>query len=279
MTAPLRLALFAALLAAVFGGAAAVGAAVDPDGGTTTSRSRDEGAMAGMHEGDGDAELPGLAGSSGGLRLELATTTAPRPGRVAIAFRLLDDHGMPVRDLDVAHGRKLHLIVVRRDLTHFRHLHPRMSADGTWRAVATLPEAGSYRVFADTTRDGVQRTLGADLQVAGAFAPHAFPAPTDTVRDDHGLTVRRRIEPGGTLAFDVLRGGRVVDDELEDYLGAKGHLVTLRAGDLAYLHTHPEGDRLAFGVHLPGAGSYASWVQFRLRGVVHTAAFTEAVTS
>ena len=32
---------------------------------------------------------------------------------------------------------------------------------------------------------------------------------------------------------------------MEPYLGAKGHLVALREGDLAYLHIHPEGGELA----------------------------------
>ena len=55
--------------------------------------------------------------------------------------------------------------------------------------------------------------------------------------------------------------------------------MTLRVGDLAYLHTHPEGDRLAFDVALPSPGAYRLWVQFRLDGVVRTAAFTQEVSS
>ena len=46
-----------------------------------------------------------------------------------------------------------------------------------------------------------------------------------------------------TLEFTVRRDGRVIDD-LSDYLGAKGHLVALRDGDLAYLHVHPAGDEV-----------------------------------
>ncbi len=81
------------------------------------------------------------------------------------------------------------------------------------------------------------------------------------------------------MAFSVLRDGEVIDEELQRYLGAKGHLVTLRLGDLAYLHTHPDGDRLAFETELPSAGVYRLWVQFQLEGKIHTAAFTQEVTS
>jgi hypothetical protein len=151
-----------------------------------------------------------------------------------------------------------------------------MDADGTWRAEADLSGGGTWRVFADFTTGGEQRTLGADVHVDGDYASRALPAPATTVRDDHGLDVTLRPD-GDSVAFEVRRDGRPVNDELEPYLGAKGHLVTLRAGDLAYLHTHPEGDRLAFGVELPSAGSYRHFVQYQLDGRVHTAAFTREV--
>jgi hypothetical protein len=149
-----------------------------------------------------------------------------------------------------------------------------MAADGTWRAAVDLPEGGTYRVFADVTRSGRQTTLGADLHVAGDFRPRPLPPAAAGARDDRGLDVRLRRD-GSRVAFDVSRDGTVVNDELEPYLGAKGHLVTLRAGDLAYLHTHPDGDRLAFAAELPSAGAYRTWVQFKLDGRVHTAAFTQ----
>ena len=47
-------------------------------------------------------------------------------------------------------------------------------------------------------------------------------------------------EPGqeSELTLSVSRDGRPVTD-LQPYLGAYGHLVVLRDGDLAYLHAHP----------------------------------------
>jgi hypothetical protein len=68
-----------------------------------------------------------------------------------------------------------------------------------------------------------------------------------------------------------------VVDDLQPYLGAKGHLVALREGDLAYLHTHPVGRALRFGVAYPSAGRYRLFVQFRHQDAVHTAAFTRNV--
>ncbi|MEK8109242.1 hypothetical protein NKG94_40115 [Micromonospora sp. M12] len=37
----------------------------------------------------------------------------------------------------------MHLIVVRRDLTGYQHLHPTMAKDGTWSVPLTLAQPGS----------------------------------------------------------------------------------------------------------------------------------------
>jgi hypothetical protein len=40
------------------------------------------------------------------------------------------------------------------------------------------------------------------------------------------------------LSFEVTKGGEAVSD-LEEYLGALGHVVVLREGSLDFLHAHP----------------------------------------
>ena len=75
------------------------------------------------------------------------------------------------------------------------------------------------------------------------------------------------------LEFVVRHDGEVVND-LDDYLGAKGHLVALRDGDLAYLHVHPEEDRLLFETEFPTAGTYRLYLQFDHGGTVRTGELT-----
>jgi hypothetical protein len=89
-------------------------------------------------------------------------------------------------------------------------------------------------------------------------------------------------DDGDGLDFEVLRDGVPVQD-LEPYLGARGHLVALREGDLAFLHVHPdeEGEaqpgHIGFGVEYPSAGRYRLFLQFKHQGVVQTVAFTREV--
>ena len=63
----------------------------------------------------------------------------------------------------------------------------------------------------------------------------------------------------------------------ERYLGAGGHLVALREGDMAFLHVHPTGDGPSFAATFPTPGRYRLVLQFRHDGRVRTVAFTQVV--
>ena len=87
------------------------------------------------------------------------------------------------------------------------------------------------------------------------------------------------VRPGvaSELRFTVTKDGHTI--HTEPYLGAGGHLVALREGDLAFLHVHPDEDRLRFMAEFPTAGTYRLFLQFHTDdGRVHTAAFTQEVT-
>jgi hypothetical protein len=283
-----RLAGFAVVLALVFAGAAFAGSRIDVHPGKPSIEQTAERGMGAM-DADADAHgekmapqpVRGLAVSEKGLTLELARRRAPQGKPFALAFRIADRRGRTVRDFDLEHTKRMHFIVVRRDMTGFQHLHPTANADGTWSVPVALPEAGSYRVFADFGVDGQPYTLADDITVDGSVRSQALPAPTAAVSVD-GLRVA--LTEGATtagreseLAFTVTRGGKPV--AVEDYLGAKGHLVALRQGDLAFLHVHPDENRLKFMATFPTAGTYRLFLQFKTTdGRLHTAAFTQEVT-
>jgi hypothetical protein len=270
-----KLAGFAVVLALVFAGAAFAGSRLDVHPGKTATVKLGMGAM------DAPQPVRGLAVSENGLTLELARRTALQGSPFALAFRIVDGRGQTVRDFDVEHTKRMHFIVVRRDMTGFQHLHPRENADGTWTVGVTLPEAGSYRVFADFSVGEKPYTLADDITVDGAVRSQALPAPTGAVTVD-GLRVALR--EGATkagresqLAFTVTRAGKPV--AIQNYLGAKGHLVALRQGDLAFLHVHPDENRLQFMATFPTAGTYRLFLQFKTTdGRLHTAAFTQEIS-
>jgi hypothetical protein len=276
VSAPVRLAAFGAFLAVIFGGAALAGAAVDPRA-DTESGSHGEGEQK-DHAMTSTRQPPvrGLALAGDDLRLVVEDPDLRRGRDERLRFRVVDRDGATVRDFDVEHERRMHLILVRRDLTGFQHLHPEQDASGVWETTARLDHAGSYRLLADFARGGTSSTLGADLRVDGRADLRALPEPAD-VATTGGYEVRLA-EAGGELRFAITRDGRPV--QVEPYLGAGGHLVALRDGDLAFLHVHPTAARagsIGFETEFPSAGRYRLFLQFKHEGRVQTVAFTRAV--
>ncbi|MEQ4300292.1 hypothetical protein ABNF97_02665 [Plantactinospora sp. B6F1] len=281
MNTATKLGAFALGLVTVFGAAYGTGRLAGPV--HTAEPGRSAHSTGHGTEATGTTELPGgLLVSDRGYTL----TAVPAPAG-EFAFRIVGPDGQPVTDYDVAHDKRMHLIVARRDLSGFRHVHPEMSADGTWRIASPLGGPGSWRVFADFTPSGAEAlTLGLDVAVAGDFHPRPLPAPAPTAEvDGYRVRLDGTLAPGrtGELTLTVSRDGRPVTD-LEPYLGAYGHLVALREGDLAYLHVHPDGapgdgrtpagPGITFFADVPSAGTYRLYLDFRHGGTVRTAEFT-----
>jgi hypothetical protein len=290
MSAAWRIAAFVAGLALLFAAAIVVGGAVDPavdDGSDEPGMESEESAMNGHETMSAEAGgPPGLATAADGYRLVPATGTADAGPQTRYEFTIVGPDGAPVTDFDTEHARRMHMIVVRRDFAGFQHVHPELSADGAWTARIDTALPGTYRVFADFTTGGESMTLATDLSVPGRFQPEPLPTPAARADAGDGYEVTMSSpdpEPGvGTpIEFTISRDGRPIG-AVQPYLGADGHLVVLREGDLAFLHAHPQGEPgghgpVGFEVDYPSAGDYRMFLQFRHRGAVHTAAFTVSV--
>jgi len=284
VSAGVRGAAFAAILVAVFALASLAGSWIDPSVDAAPEHGEED--MGDHDDPHGEdaaaASLPGLASAEAGYRL-IPERTRFDAGSAILRFRIADSAGETVRDFDVEHARPMHLIVVRRDFAGFQHLHPELQADGTWEARADL-SGGVHRAFADFSTGGESLTLATDLFAAGRFDPEPLPAPATIADAGDGYEVEIRTEAphaGETTParFIVSRDGNRLPG-VEPYLGADGHLVALREHDLAFLHTHPEGEPggtgpISFGVSYPTAGNYRLYLQFKHGGEVRTAAFTQ----
>jgi hypothetical protein len=285
MRTPVRLAATALGLAAVLGGGWGVGALVGPVGAAPAAAAHAGGEA---HDGDGGSEaaaaehdLPaGLAVSAEGHTLDLTDDVLPAGDAVPLSFRVLGPDGAPVTAFDTVHEQDLHLVVVRRDLSGYQHVHPELAPDGTWTTTVALTP-GSWRVLADSTptAHGEGLVLGADLAVPGASEPVPLPAPSPAAEvDGYTVTIEGDLVAGqeSEVVVTVARDGVPVTD-LQPYLGARGHLVALRAGDLGYLHVHPtggSGGEVRFAVEVPAAGDHRLFLDFRHGDVVRTAAVT-----
>ncbi|MFE4670522.1 hypothetical protein ACFRI7_37750 [Streptomyces sp. NPDC056716] len=243
------------------------------------------------HSGHGGAQPGGLSVSESGYTLQFDSTILST-GVQTVTFRVTGPDGRPVTGFRPEHEKELHLIAVRRDTTGFQHVHPVMDRKGTWSVEVALAP-GDWRFFADihpAGHDGTM-TLGIDASVAGQYDPRPLPEETRTAQvGAYTVTLDGGLTPGeaSDLTLTVSRDGRPVTD-LQPYLGAYGHLVALRVGDLGYLHVHPEGapgdgttepgPEITFMATAPSGGTYRLYLDFRHDDAVRAAEFTVPATA
>jgi hypothetical protein len=227
-------------------------------------------------------------------RLHIEYTLVPETQRLAadvateFRFRIMQPDSTPLTSFAEIHEKQVHLIVVRRDLTGYWHLHPQADGDGLWTVPLPALEPGDYRVFADFSpaEAGESFTVSADLAVDGDGAARELPAPLARFEiEDYEVGLAGALVPGqpSRLAFSVRHAGQPVTD-LQPYLGAYGHLVAVRAADLAYVHVHPDGSPgdgatapgpdVTFHAHVADTGAYRLFLDFKHGDTVRTAEFT-----
>jgi hypothetical protein len=220
-----------------------------------------------------------------------ASTVAPGNAR-ALSFVITSADATPLTTYAIEQTKPLHLIVVRSDLSGYQHLHPTLGPDNHWHVPVNVTMPGRWRVIADFTPEldgaaGKRIALGTDLTATGSAPNQPFPKPAFTTITD-GYTVIRSVDTltsatPGSVTFTVTKGGSAVTD-ITPYLGAFGHLVAIRASDLAYLHLHPTatasgpdataGPAITFEADIPTGGAHAFYLQFATASGVHTAMFT-----
>lgn len=291
---PLRLSLYGLGLAAAFGAAFALSGALTPEA-AVAERSAATKATHGEPGGHGQSpnstatteSTRGVTLASRGLQLSPVSAPDTRGEAGTLSFSITNAQGAPVVEFTEAHEKELHLIVVRSDGAQFRHVHPTLDEAGTWSLPWNWDAAGSYRVFADFVPSGADEpvTLTRTVDVAGEFTP------TETHHEVREATVSGfdvrlggdlRVGSSSPLTLTVSRDGQPVT-AMQPYLGAFGHLVALREGDLAYLHVHPEGaeptsgeesgPEVVFASEAPTAGRYLLYFDFQVDGQVYSAPF------
>ncbi len=207
---------------------------------------------------------------------------AERPG--VLSFVIEDYRGRPQTGFLTEQTKKMHVYVVRDDLAVFRHVHPEMLRDGTWRGNLTLPEPGRYRVVTefmarDEGGDGDFVMLGEHAVVPGEWDPE--PAGPTGDASDWGVeaTVVGEVRTGSDeqlrISLESPDGGAL---DLGEYLGTDAHLTGFHARTGAVVHMHPLGSpsssgdavELTFHTQLERRGPYVLFLQVSVDGFLHT---------
>jgi hypothetical protein len=263
-----RLAAFALVLLGCFATAYGLGlrygtdAVAEPTG-HDTRHDGDDG-----HQHGAAPQIGAVDGESNGYQLVRVATGG---AETDLRFTVRTPNGDTLTDYPEAHGARLHLVVIRPDLSGFQHLHPDIDAEG----VISIADRfdGAHQFFFDFVAGDTDTALvlGAMVDDEQTVDEVALPPVADQVTVDD-TAVRR---DGLTFTARATTGEAV--DGLQPYLGQPAHLVAVRADDLAYSHLHaaegqPDGVFRFEGELTPG--TYRVFVQFGLDDEVVTAAFT-----
>lgn len=254
--------------------------------------SHPEGSHQAGHQKPGGDEHAGHSGGHGNAMLMVQTDPASVAAGKPTTLKLMihDAGGAVVKDLDVVHEQKVHLIIVRDGLDQFAHVHPAVDAAGNFTVTFTFPTGGTYRLYADhQPAGGKQATATAELKVAGEAppAPSLMPDVPGKVKGD-GLDAQVAIDSakaGGaaTVRFELTDAAGKPLTGLQPYMGAMGHLVVLSNDGKQYVHAHPAEDTPAsrnvvtFQAHFTKAGLYKGWGQFRWKEQVRVVPFVVKV--
>ena len=239
-------------------------------------------------------------------------TTNIKPNQPAkFSYKIKNDRGEILKNYETVHEKIMHFITVRKDLAYFRHLHPEFNeATGEFTVDVIFPEDGPYRVFPDFT-PGVENpqklpvTVYHDIGVGNAskYYAQSIVPDSDTRKryGDYGIVTTfprdAKKQTEHTYSLDISKSGKPVTN-LENYLGALGHSVILKAETLDFIHTHAleagdgsknqghgqqqaeheskqdaagaRGPIISFSTTFPESGVYKIFTQFQHEGEVQT---------
>lgn len=213
------------------------------------------------------------------------------------SFSIVDDEGGTLKDFAITHTKPMHVIVVRKDLANFQHVHPEYDqTTGTFTLKdLTFPTDGQYRIFADFAPEGDMKdpmgaplvvTISEDVSVGSDYTPQPIGSGEQTKTfDGHQISFATNgaLTTGmeSMLMFNLSQNGKPVTD-LEQYLGALGHSVILRESTLDFIHAHPieianQNGTVSFMVSFPEVGKYKVFTQFQRAGKVFVTDFVVSV--
>jgi len=201
-----------------------------------------------------------------------------------------DRDGNPVNRFKLSHEKMIHLIVVNHDLSFFNHIHPEYEGNGTFKVGTAFPDGGKYKLIVDfVTEDDAAVNLSEWIEVNGTpAARHKLHPDSELVKEVDGrefeLSLSSDHAQSDTVLTYTVRDAKTKKgiNDLEQYLGAAGHVVVLSADAKQYLHVHPvdegaTGPTAEFATVFPQKGIYKIWGQFQHKGEVLTVPFVVEV--
>lgn len=221
------------------------------------------------------------------FRTDTETIRAGEPAKLYFKPELVSQPSSVV-PLSLFHERKIHLIIMGKDLSYFAHKHPELLENGDYMWEHTFPAGGDYLLFQDYMPEEAAQQLGRqEIHVAGDEKLKRSIDKVATAWEGDGYEVK--IHPDNQLVKAnaavmlkavVAKNGEPITD-LEKYLGSLVHVVVVSSDTQDYLHVHPmesatNGPEIILHTHFPRRGHYKMFMEFKHEGEVRLATFVLA---
>ncbi len=214
--------------------------------------------------------------------------------QVEIVYKIKDRKGDTLKDFDVMNEKIMHFIIIRKDLQYFQHIHPEFDKNtGEFSIAVTFAADGKYRMFADfmppMKSNSKHEPVAIYKDVSVGNLTDYKPEPLGDIvyikkYNDYTITITPSPESllskeDSEVTFEIKKDGELVTN-LEKYLGALGHTVVLREGDLQFIHAHAtqnpdakQNGKVVFMIRFPKEGNYKLFSQFQHEGKIITSDF------
>jgi hypothetical protein len=199
-------------------------------------------------------------------------------------------------ELDLEHEKLIHFLGVDSGFTQYLHEHPAESSKGVWRVILNVNNSGNYRFwlqFKPSDETDI-KTVSFDDAFLKTPGEKVATSPVNTSKTlqfkDVSFVTSLSLPKGDpkqhqmtTLKFKVEKNGVVIPfKDLDNYLGAKIHVVAISSDKNDFVHSHPgHGGHGGHGtmsddstdLHFMQKGFYGIFAQYSYKSVVHTAQF------
>lgn len=217
---------------------------------------------------------------------------------VKITFQIIDKRtGRPLSRYQILQEKLMHVVVLRKDLLSYAHIHPEYDGKDTFTVEHAFPTDGTYFLFVEYSPPDFYENLSVAQVVVGS--PQNESAASLSVgelsrvfEDTYRVTLSSPeiIKVNDTVDFaltlvDAKTGAPIVD--LETYLAAFGHMSAASEDLSTYTHVHPisvpltaadlGGPTIQFSTFFPKPGKYKLFTQFKHRGKVFVTDFVVEV--
>ena len=229
--------------------------------------------------------------------------TFPARQVTPLTFDIRTRNNNILKDFDIVHEKRMHLIIVRKDRSNFQHTHPVFDENsGVFELSPFIfPTEGEYRIFADFTPSSAQKgtdgtklpvTIYQDVRVgamdrykpqllgkdrlksiSNGFETGFFISADDDSSDTVGDTFYSG--QSSVIVIYIDKNGQPYNN-LQTYLGALGHMVVL-GPKLEFIHAHPvnqdinnQQGLIGFEINFPDPGQYKVYLQTKANNRVST---------